>query len=232
MSSGVHPSLLPHIDGPEAFARAFPSSPETIARLASYLEALALWQKRINLVAPATLADAWHRHVADSAQLVDLAPPAPATWVDLGSGAGFPGLVVAILLAGREPPAATRIVLVESDQRKCAFHGEVVRRTGIARLISVDILAMRIEAPPTRDRIGKAGVVSARALASLDRLLELVSPILEASGEALFLKGQNVEAEIDAARRAYAFDYELVPSRTEARAAIVRVRGPARKAEG
>ncbi|MBS0240914.1 MAG: 16S rRNA (guanine(527)-N(7))-methyltransferase RsmG [Proteobacteria bacterium] len=225
-------NLLPHVDGPEAFARAFATPAATIDRLKIYADALAFWQKRINLVAPGTLDDTWHRHFADSAQILDLAPTNPNTWLDLGSGAGFPGLVIAILLAGRTPVPATRVILLESDQRKCAFLSEVVRKTGIAHLIAVDILTMRIEAAATRSKVAKADVVSARALASLDRLLELASPFMQPSSQALFLKGQNVEAEIAAAERAFAFQYERVPSRTEAKAAIVRMTGPAVKAEG
>ena len=139
------PPAVGIIRGPEDFAAAFDVSRETIARLATYEALLRQWQKAVNLVAPSTLDAVWHRHFADSAQLLSLAPTA-RTWVDLGSGAGFPGLVVAILLAsspsphassawgegiGAEPPAA-RVTLIESNARKCAFLREVVRQTGIA----------------------------------------------------------------------------------------------------
>jgi 16S rRNA (guanine527-N7)-methyltransferase len=224
--------LLPHIAGPDDFAAAFPVSPETLHRLEVYADTLRLWQKRINLVAPSTLPDLWHRHIADSAQLVALAPPGIRTWADLGSGAGFPGLVVAILLAGRdtsEPPP--RITLVESDQRKCAFLAEVVRATGISALLSVDILGMRIEAAATRDRLATVDVVSARALASMERLLELAAPFLGVASVALFMKGRSAEAEIAEARRAWRFVCDLVPSRSDAEAGIVRVRGPVVRAE-
>jgi 16S rRNA (guanine527-N7)-methyltransferase len=227
---GSGPIVNP-IEGPADFAAAFAASPETIDRLTIYASTLALWQKRINLVAPGTLPDVWHRHFADSAQLLDLAPPQVSGWIDLGSGAGFPGLVIAILYAGRPEPRP-RITLLESDQRKCAFLAEVVRQTGLTALIPVDILCARIEAAPTRAKLAKADVVSARALAPLERLLELASPYLGPSGRGLFLKGRGVEAELAAAARSFEFSYELVPSRTEAEAGIVVMHGPAVRTEG
>src|SRR5262245_20072124 len=150
------------IAGPAEFAAAFRVSRETLARLATYEGLLRRWQGAVNLVSPSTVNAIWHRHFADSAQLVALAPSARA-WVDLGSGAGFPGLVVAILLAGEarfradnaacEPHAEPRtneqgvpgMTLIESNARKCAFLREVVRATQIAALLSVDILSTRIE---------------------------------------------------------------------------------------
>lgn len=222
---------LPHIDGPAAFAEAFPVSGETLSRLETYAATLRLWQARINLVSPTTLDDTWHRHFADSAQILGLAPPAPGHWIDLGSGAGFPGLVVAILLADRMP-CATRMTLIESDQRKCAFLAEVVRQTRLAAAIPVDILCARIEKAATQSRVRKADVVSARALAPLDKLLGLASPLLQPSGRGLFLKGRGIEAELAAARVSWTFSYELVASRTEAEARIVVLHGPAIGAEG
>jgi 16S rRNA (guanine527-N7)-methyltransferase len=223
-------AALAHISGSIAFATAFGASARSIERLTVYAATLELWQKRINLVAPSTIADVWHRHFADSAQILSLAPPSFKIWADLGSGAGFPGLVVAILLAERPDPP--RVVLIESDQRKAAFLGEVVRRTDLASAISVDILCMRIESEATRGMLATADVVSARALAPLDKLIELASPLLTSSGCGLFLKGRGVEAELAAAKRVFEFSYELVPSRTEPEAGIVVMRGPAVRAEG
>ena len=220
---------LAHIAGPDSFAAAFAVSSVAIDRLAAYAGTLALWQKRINLVAPSTVDDVWHRHFADSAQIVDLAPPSFETWIDLGSGAGFPGLVVAILLAER--PVPPRVVLIESDQRKAAFLGEVVRRTGLAAAISVDILCMRIESAATRGMLASADVVSARALAPLDKLIGLACPLLKATGRGLFLKGRGVEAKLVAAKRSFEFTYELVPSRTDPDAGIVVMPAPAVRAE-
>lgn len=219
------------IAGPDDFAAAFNASPEAIDRLRIYADTLALWQKKINLVSPATLGEVWHRHFADSAQLMALAPETAKSWIDLGSGAGFPGLVVAILLADRPPPRP-RVILIESDQRKAAFLGEVIRRTGLAAVISVDILCIRIETAATRAMIESADIVSARALAPLGKLIELALPLLKPSGVGLFLKGRGVKSELASARRAFEFAYELVPSRTEPEAAVVVMRAPSVRSEG
>lgn len=203
---------------PAAFQREFGVSRETLKKLERYAELLSLWQKTINLVAPSTLQDTWQRHFADSTQLVALAPATVRTWVDLGSGAGFPGLVVAIMLAERAP--AARVTLIESDSRKAAFLGEVSRKTGVA----VDIRIGRIEIASTRAKLESVDVVSARALAPLDRLLALALPLWGASTVGLFLKGRGVEAEVSAAEAGFAFQCELVPSRTDpsGQCAVVR----------
>lgn len=220
---------MQHISGPEAFSASFEADAGTLGRLAIYAETLTLWQKRINLVSPATIPDLWHRHIADSAQVLALAPEPTQTWADLGSGAGFPGLVVAILLAGRG--RTTRVTLVESDQRKCAFMAEVVRKTELLPLIPVDILCSRIEDAATRDRLGQVDVVSARALAPLDRLLGLAAPLLGTTGVGLFLKGRGAEAEIEAAARQWQFAYEVAASWTDADARVVIVRGSVVRAQ-
>ncbi len=218
---------LPRIGDRAAFEAAFCVSRETADRLSIYAGLLAQWQKAINLVAPGTLGDVWHRHMADSAQLVGLAPAGPLTWVDLGSGAGFPGLVVAILLAGR---TGCKVTLVESDARKCAFLGEVVRKTGISGVLAVEILNGRIENSSTQARLGtqarlrRVDVVSARALAPLDKLLGLAVPLFGPQTVGLFPKGRDVAAEIDAAQRLWRFQYELKPSRTDADGRIVVLR--------
>jgi 16S rRNA (guanine527-N7)-methyltransferase len=219
------------VAGPADFEAAFAVGKPAIERLTAYADALALWQKRINLVSPATIGETWHRHFADSAQIVPLAPPAPETWVDIGSGAGFPGLVVAILLADRLPKPM-RMTLIESDQKKCAFLGEVLRQVRLPPIISVDILCARIEHPATQSKVVGAEVVSARALASLNKLLALASPLMAPHGVGLFLKGRGVEAEVTAARQSFRFAYEVVPSRTDTEAGIVVMRGPAVEAKG
>lgn len=224
-------SALLRIAGPDDFAAAFNVSPAAIDRLRIYADTLALWQKKINLVSPATLGETWHRHFADSAQLLDLAPEAAESWIDLGSGAGFPGLVVAILLADRLTPRP-RLALIESDQRKAAFLGEVVRKTDLATVMPVDILCTRIETAATRGMIESADIVSARALAPLEKLIELALPLMKPSGVGLFLKGRGVEAELAGARRSFEFSCELVPSRTEPEAGIVVMRAPSVRSEG
>ncbi|KAB2920128.1 MAG: 16S rRNA (guanine(527)-N(7))-methyltransferase RsmG [Hyphomicrobiaceae bacterium] len=231
---------MKRISGPDDFAAAFGVSRETLDRLATYEKLLQRWQKAVNLVAPSTLGDVWHRHFADSAQLVALAPQA-RTWVDLGSGGGFPGLVVAILVAGSPQGRgkSARITLIESDTRKCAFLREVVRQTGISPGapagsspgLAVDILSIRIENGTTQSRLQAPEVVSARALAPLDKLLSLAAPLFAPNTVGLFLKGREAEAEIEAAAKAWDFDVDLVPSMTDASGRIVVVRQLERKAK-
>jgi 16S rRNA (guanine527-N7)-methyltransferase len=212
---------LPTIDGAAAFAEAFKVPRETIHRLTRYAELLNRWQKAINLVAPSTLPQLWSRHYADSAQLRSLAPDA-RVWLDLGSGAGFPGLVVAILKTGTPD---FRMHLVESNHKKCAFLAEVVRATEAP----VDIHAMRIEQLAETAQSLKPDVVSARALAPLPRLFELAAPLFGEGTRGLFLKGREAQAEIEAARQAWTFDARLHASLTAKDASIVEVAGLGQK---
>jgi 16S rRNA (guanine527-N7)-methyltransferase len=213
------------ITGPEAFQAIFAVSRETLDRLATYEALLRRWQKAINLVAPSTLDEVWHRHFADSAQLWLYRPAAARTWLDLGSGAGFPGLVLAILAA---EAGESRHFLVESDSRKAAFLREVARQTGIV----VDILCMRIENPETRVKVGKVDCVTARALAPLPRLVEMAAPYFASSTLGLFLKGREVAAEIEEAARTWRFAYELKPSVTDEDARVVLLKALRPKTEG
>ena len=208
---------LATISGPTDFAEALKVPRETIHRLSRYADLLAHWQKRTNLVAPSTLPALWSRHFADSAQLRDLAPDA-RLWLDLGSGAGFPGLVVAILQAGTPH---FRMHLVESNGKKCAFLGEVARETKAP----VEIHAMRIEELAQSAHRLMPDVVSARALAPLPRLFELAAPFFGARTRGLFLKGREAEAEIEAARQEWDFTSRLHPSLTSAGSHIVEVTG-------
>lgn len=194
------------VEGPEDFAEVFKVPRETIHRLARYEELLSHWQKSTNLIAPSTLPQLWSRHFADSAQLLTLAQNA-RLWLDLGSGAGFPGMVVALLGAGRP---GFRVHLVETSRKKCAFLAEVARATQAP----VEIHAMRIEdLAETADRLAP-DVVSARALAPLPRLFELVSPFFGPGTRGLFLKGREASTEIEAARAAWDFAVRQHPSLT------------------
>jgi 16S rRNA (guanine527-N7)-methyltransferase len=213
------------VDGPEAFARLFSVSRETIRRLEIYEGLLQRWQRAVNLVAAGTLREVWHRHFADSAQLARLVPPGATTLVDLGSGAGFPGLVLALVLAERAP---IQVKLVESDKRKAAFLREVARQTGVA----VEIFPTRIETPETQAKIRSVDVVTARALAPLSRLLSLAAPLFAANTCGLFLKGRDVQREIEEARAGWRFDVELVPSLTEIGSYVAVVRELAVNTEG
>ena len=222
----------PEVVTSDDFAAQFLVSRETLGRLNLYESLLRRWQPAVNLVAPATLDYIWHRHFADSAQLLALVPDSARTLVDLGSGAGFPGLVLAIMLADKLPAGGagnglTRVILVESDTRKAAFLREVARQTGVA----VDILSTRIENSETQSRIGVVDVVSARALAPLDRLLGLASPLFGAETVGVFPKGREAQAEIEAARAAWSFDATLVSSVTDAHASIVVIRNLGGKVE-
>lgn len=186
---------------PEAFAAKANVSRETLDKLCLYAALLEKWQKRINLVGPSTLPDLWRRHFLDSLQA---APFIGERIVDLGSGAGFPGLVLSIVTG---KPA----ILIESDQRKCAFLREIVRSVGAA----VEIVAKRIE--EVNDV--SADTVTARALASLSDLAAWSAPILERSASsetrAVFLKGQNIEVEIETLSKMWDFDILLNKSMTD-----------------
>lgn len=170
----------------QGFRRLTGVSRETLARLEAYAETLRAWQRRINLVSRASLADLWRRHMLDSAQLWPLVPAAARSFADLGSGAGFPGLVLA-LVADRPVDVA----LIESDSRKCAFLGEIIRTTAApARAVRA-----RLEAVP----IAPVEVVCARACAPLPRLLAYAAPLLLPGGRVLALKGRGAEEELTAA---------------------------------
>jgi len=203
------------ITGPQAFAEAFKVPRETIHRLSRYAELLTEWQGRQNLVSSASLPHLWDRHFADSAQLVSLAPEA-RLWLDLGSGAGFPGLVVAILK--RHDPQF-RMHLVESTAKKCAFLAVVAEATEAP----VEIHAMRIEELARQVQKLKPEVVSARALAPLPELLDLAAPFFGPETRGLFLKGRDAEREVTAATKRWSFTSRLHPSLTAPGSAIVEI---------
>jgi len=196
----------------EAFQAAFGVSRETMQRLEAHLQLLEQWNPRINLVSRASMANAWDRHFADSAQLWRLRPPAARLWLDLGSGAGFPGLVIAAL-AAETPDLQVR--LVESDQRKAAFLATVIRATGVP----ATVVPERIEALEPQG----ADVASARALAPLDTLLAMLEKHRRQGGTGLFLKGASVHKEIAEAAVHWHFDHAIHPSLTDPRAAIVEI---------
>lgn len=210
----------PGIQGPDGFIETFSVSRETAERLQIYERLLRQWQGTINLVASGTLDHIWHRHFADSAQLRDLVPTAARTLVDVGSGGGFPGLVLAILFEDAASLRRPAVTLVESDQRKAAFLREVARQLGV----SVDILSIRIENRETQRMLSPVDVVTARALAPLWRLLTWVAPLVGPESVALFPKGRDVAAEVEDARSAFRFEVDLVPSVTEpdGRIAVIR----------
>jgi 16S rRNA (guanine527-N7)-methyltransferase len=213
-ANGPGRSLKP-IAGPEDFAEAFKVPRETIHRLIAYAELLIAWQARHNLVSAASLDHVWDRHFADSAQILRLAPEADI-WLDLGAGAGFPGLVIAILQANH---ANFRMHLVESTGKKCAFLAEVVRATSAP----VEIHCMRVEELSKSATSLKPEIITARALAPLPRLLGLAAPWFGPGVRGLFLKGRDAANEVEVARRDFAFACKLQPSLTAADSWIVEI---------
>jgi 16S rRNA (guanine527-N7)-methyltransferase len=193
-------------------------SRETLGRLELYESLLRKWNPAINLVSRTTLADAWSRHFVDSAQLLALAPVDATSWVDLGSGGGFPGLVIAILAEELRPDLS--VTLVESDQRKAAFLAEVARQTGV----TVAVKAARAETltPCNSD------ILSARALAPLKELLSLSMRHLKPSGVGLFLKGAQSGAEVAEALETFRFTLQKILSQTDPMAVILSVGGISR----
>jgi 16S rRNA (guanine527-N7)-methyltransferase len=184
-------------------------SRETLASLEAYLALLTRWQKAINLVGPKTLSDPWRRHVLDCAQILDHLPSTSATLFDLGSGAGLPGLVLAIM-------GCDDVHLVESDQRKAQFLKEAARRLSLP----IQIHAERIERLPQNS----AAVVTARALAPLSRLLDLAAPLLKPDAICLFLKGQTAGDELTEARKSWNMSADILPSLSDPSASILKLR--------
>ncbi|MFG1360761.1 16S rRNA (guanine(527)-N(7))-methyltransferase RsmG [Xanthobacter pseudotagetidis] len=191
-------------------------SRETFTRLEAIAALLAKWQKTLNLVSPATLPELWSRHIADSLQLINHVPEKARRWVDLGSGGGFPGLVIAAVMAER---AGARVVLVESDTRKAAFLREAARQAGLP----VEVQARRIEDVSAALAPG-TDVVSARALAPLPKLLDLAAPFLAEGALGLFPKGRDAERELTEARKGWTLDFDLAPSLSDPHGRILVVR--------
>jgi len=195
-------------------------SRETLARLDEFVTLLLKWQSTTNLVAPSTLGHVWSRHIADSLQLLTLAPEA-RVWLDLGSGGGFPGVVLANALA--DLPGA-RVHLVESNAKKAAFLREAARALMLPALVH----ATRIEEFIHRHS-GSVDIITARALAPLADLLAYAEPVLKTGAQGLFPKGQDVEAELTEASKYWRIEATLAPSLTSPDARIVVVRRAERR---
>jgi 16S rRNA (guanine527-N7)-methyltransferase len=209
-------------DDAESFARdraaalrLVPVSRETAERLDVYVELLGRWRRATNLIGEATFTSVWTRHIADSAQILDLVPYANR-WIDMGSGAGFPGLVIAMQLAA--VPGAV-VHCIESDRRKCAFLREVVRATGAA----ADIRAERVEDVDVAG-LGPVDAVTARALAPLSTTVELAKVWLDVGAVGVFPRGRSVVEQLAATPLADAFSVDIVPSVVDKEAAILRLR--------
>ncbi|AQU87662.1 16S rRNA (guanine(527)-N(7))-methyltransferase RsmG [Komagataeibacter nataicola] len=183
-------------------------SRETRERLERYADLLLRWNARINLVSPHDLPHLWSRHIGDSLQLASLIPPGGVDLVDMGSGGGFPGLVIACA-------TDAQVTLVESDQRKAAFLREAARVAGV----KVRVCAQRLEVAD----VPPAQVVTARALAPLSRLLEWGARFLRPDGVCLFLKGRNAEEELTMARAGWHMTTTRIPSRTNTDGVILEL---------
>lgn len=187
-------------------------SRETIDLLQRFGELTHKWTQKINLVSKNDANHIWERHILDSCQLYPMAPPS-SHWLDLGSGGGFPGIVIGIL--NREQKRHSKVTLVESDQRKCAF-----LRTAVRELqLDVHIVSERIESLPNQH----AEVLSARALSDLDALLEYANLHLSLDGMALFPKGGNWKTEHAKAQRRWSYGLEVVTSATQNEAAVLKI---------
>jgi 16S rRNA (guanine527-N7)-methyltransferase len=199
-----------------------PVSRETADRLDRFVALLLEWQRRTNLIAPSTQAHLWTRHIADSLQLLDLAPAA-RSWIDVGSGAGFPGLVIACALA---PVPGASVHLVESNAKKAAFLRAAQRVTECPAIVHAE----RMEQFAHGFR-GPVDVLCARAVSPLKSLIDLAFPLLGKTGAvALFPKGQNAEVELREASNFWQMHATLVASRTDPTGRIIVVRDLARGA--
>jgi 16S rRNA (guanine527-N7)-methyltransferase len=205
----------PILDSDKAAALALtPVSRETEARLERYIELLLEWQAKTNLVASSTLPNLWTRHISDSLQLLTLAPSAK-TWADLGSGGGFPGVVLACALA--ETPHAM-VHLVERNAKKAAFLREALRVTNSSGTVHLSEIGDSV------DRItGSVDCVTARAVAPLHQLIGFAEPLVRRGAKALFLKGQDVEAELTEATKYWKIKPHLHSSRTGGHGWIVEL---------
>ena len=181
---------------------------ETTDRLAAYLALLEKWQQRINLVGSGSMQDPWRRHILDSAQLLPLLPSGSPSVADLGTGAGFPGVVLAIM-------GDARVHLVESNARKCAFLSEVLRITETKATIHhkriEDLASLAVD------------VVTARGCANLLSLLDYAKPLLTPSGICLFLKGQSVEAELTESQKKWRMRTQRITSRSDPAGVVLKL---------
>ena len=190
-------------------------SDQAIDRLNQFVTLVLKWNPTINVIAKSTVTDIWNRHILDSIQVIRCARPEQRLWLDLGSGGGFPGVVVAILAAELFPDL--RFTLVESDKRKSVFLTQAARQLAL----SFTVLSGRIEEIDPQ----YADVVSARALAPLQELCGLAKRHLSAQGVCAFLKGANADAEIDQAAKNWSFDLERSDSITDPRSSVLFLRG-------
>ncbi len=194
-------------------------SRETIERLEIYQKLLEKWQPKINLVSSNTMFEIWERHFADSIQILKFAPNA-RLWADIGTGAGFPGLIIAIyLLEGRSSKDINNVYLFESNGKKCAFLREVIRETGC----NAKVHDGRIEEKLKLVLEQKIEILTARALAPLNTLFFYAEELLKTGTRALFLKGQEVVSEIEHASLEWIFTYKLHASKINPGGSVIEI---------
>lgn len=196
----------------------FPVSRETIDRLLIFEKQLNQWQPKTNLVAPSTLDQFWTRHIADSLQILSIAPDA-RHWTDIGSGGGFPGLVIAIVMKqiSEQYGDQTSVHLIESIQKKCSF----LRRVGVEAGVDVDVQPIRIES--AAKQLESCEVITARALASLGGLLDLTGKHITGKKIALFHKGRDYLSELADCRGKWNFDLVVHESKIDADSVILEI---------
>jgi 16S rRNA (guanine527-N7)-methyltransferase len=211
----ARPDVIDHAAARDEALAPFHVSRETSERLTRFIALLLDRQRTTNLIASSTIPIIWTRHVADSLQLLPLAPQA-RRWVDLGSGGGFPGMVIACAMA--EIPGA-HVHLIESIGKKAAFLGDAVRETGVPATVHrgrIEDVAPRLA--------GETDIVTARAVAPLKDLLTMIAPLLERGAQGLLLKGQDVDAELTEAAKYWTIEHTAVPSQTSPTGRILIVR--------
>jgi len=215
------PDIPLHIDGPSSFGEHFNVSRETLSRLEVYVKLLKEWQSKTNLIGSGTVDQIWHRHIADCAQLYALAKKDISHWLDIGSGAGLPGLIVAIMAKEADN---FDMHLVESNGKKCAFLRTAIRETQI----SASVHHMRVEDFAAENE-HKIDVITARAVAPLVNLMDLCEPFFPHKPEILIQKGQDVDDELTKATKCWIISAEKIPSIIEKNSSILKIHEPARK---
>lgn len=203
----------------ENFIKTYDVSRETYDRLKCCQAALNEWQQKFNLVSNGSLADSWNRHFIDSAQLFPLIPETARSLADLGSGAGFPGMVLAIMAAEKTP--YLKVTLIESIYKKTVYLNHLAQITDC----KVEVVNRRVEEIKNR----RFDVITARAVTALSDLLGYAFPLLNKNGLCLFPKGKSWSEEVGLARRKWNFEYDAVPSRTNPESVILVIRHLAAK---
>ena len=200
-------------ENPEELLKPYGVSRESLAQLETYVSLLLTWQQRINLIGPSTVDTVWSRHILDAVQLIPLLPKNTKVIADLGSGAGIPGLILAI-------SGGYEVHLYESNGKKAAFLAEAIRQTGA----NAHVHQIRLEQLAMTAALPKADVIVARALAPLDQLLRYSEPFFKWGARAYFHKGQDLEAELTSATKYWRIKLDMHPSHSDSRGVIVEVK--------